>query len=301
MPVKTSYSLFVTISVILWGSVYPTVKHLIIEGVPPFTIVYLRILFSLLIAAALMWAGGERPRLQELKNNFGPLLALALFGVIFFQGFMAIGMQNTQAGKSTLINSLNPAMIVILAHFVLKESLSLRQIIGVIVSLGGVILCVIGDPNFNIQSLSFMAGDLMFVGTALCWTIYTILSRRYGSRISFQATLFWMYLLAFLLTLPLSIFSFNQVALISPAQWFYVIYLGILPGGLCFYAWNRGLAVIGATTCGMINSLLPISAIAISTLWLREQLSALQLVGGVLVILGVWQGIQKGKQEGFHG
>ncbi|MCL1906184.1 MAG: DMT family transporter [Clostridiales bacterium] len=295
MPAKTLHTILVFISVILWGSVYPVVRNLVTEGVPPYMIAYLRICFSLLTSLALLLASGEKPRLKEVKNSFWPLLAMALSGVVFFQGLLSLGMQYTQAGKSTLINAVNPAIIVILAHFLLKEPLSFRQVAGVAVSLAGVIICLTGDPSFNIRSLDFIAGDLMFVGTAFCWSFYTILGRRYGCGISYKATLFWVYFLAFLLILPFFVSSFVQLAQITPGQWLYLLYLGSLPGGVCFYFWNRSLPVIGTATCGMINSLLPVSAIVISTLWLQEQLNLLQLSGGALVILGVWQGIKKAK------
>lgn len=294
MQLKARYTILVIITVICWGSAYPVVKHLVTEGLPPFLVSYLRLLVSLLAATALLLAGGERPHLAELKSNFGPLLAMALTGGVLFYGFMALGMQYTQAGKSTLINSMNPAIIVLLAHFILKEPLGWRRIAGVIVSLGGVVLSVAGGRSFDIRAMQFVAGDLMFVGTALCWSTYTIVSRIYGRRISYRATLFWMFLLACLAALPFAVPTFGQLSQLTLSQWLWLLYLGVFPGGICFYIWNRGLVVIGTATCGMINSLLPVSAIVISILWLGEGLSWLQILGGALVILGVWQGIQKG-------
>ncbi len=189
----------VWLAVFFWGSASPVVRYLVLQGLDPYLISFLRIILTLFFATLFLCFGKERPRLATLKADFRPLLAMAFFGVAAFYWLLCTGLQHTQAGKGTLINALNPALIVLIAHFTFKEELGRRRILGVTAAFAGVILNVVGAADFNSQSFSFVSGDLMFVGTAVCWAAYATLNRQYGQHLPYREALFWIFLLAGLL------------------------------------------------------------------------------------------------------
>lgn len=285
--------ILVALAVIFWGSASPAVRYLVLQGLDPYVVSFLRILFTFLFAALFLLGQGERPCLSDLKRDFWPLLAMAFTGVAAFYWFMCTGLQYTQAGKSTLINAIDPSLILLIAHVAFKEKLGRRQVVGMIAACCGVILSVAGAADFDIRSFHFVSGDLMFVGTACCWSVYATINRIWGRRLSYRQTLFWIFLLACLLYLPVLLPRLPLLAGISGGQWLLLLYMGLLPGAAGFYIWNRQVQELGMGVCGIINSFLPISAVLISALWLKETLTPLQITGAALVAAGVWQGVNK--------
>lgn len=283
----------VWLAVFFWGSAAPVVRYLILDGMDADLVSFLRIALTLCFATLFLLSGKARPRLSTLKTDFWPLLAMAFTGVAAFYWLLCTGLQHTQAGKGTLINAINPALIMLIAHFAFKEALGRRRILEMAATFTGVLLSVIGAADFSLHSFRLVSYDLMFVGTALCWSLYATINRRYGQHISYREALFWIFLLAGLLYTPVVVTRLGQLAEITAGQWLLLLYMGLCPGCISLYIWNIQVQELGMCSCGLINSFLPIAAVLISAIWLKETLTLVQLIGAALVVSGVWLGANK--------
>ncbi|MDO4582058.1 MAG: EamA family transporter [Bacillota bacterium] len=285
------YILMVLGTVIIWGSAYPAVRFLILDGVDPYLITCLRVLFSLVFAGCSVAAHRELPDLPAFRAHALPFTLMGLIGSAAFLLLMNLGLEHCEAGKSSLIVGCNPVYIVLMSYFFLKEPLGKRKLIGIIIAAAGVCLTVSGADILAGRQIRFYPPDLILLLAGLFWAAYTIINRHYGHYLSYYQGLFWMFAVSTVAISPLLIARFDMLAELTARQWFWSAYLGVVPGGLGYLLWNRGLNTIGASVCGMLNCFLPVSSILLSMIFLNESLVWLQLIGGALVIFGVWQGL----------
>lgn len=284
-------------AVISWGSSYPVVRYLVQGGMHPYLVAFSRTLISFALITVIAARQETGFGWALYKKDWRLLTLLGLTGIFGFHWFMNVGLQYTQAGKSTLINGINPVLIVLLAALVLKEPLTKGRIWGMIISFSGLILVVTGNGQTLGEHLSFVPADLLFLCTACCWSVYSITNRILAPRLAGWTILFWAFALGTLLLFPWSIPHLADLARVSLDQWLWLLYLGIIPACVGYYFWFVGIAKLGAGTGGLINTFLPLSAIIISALWLGENLQPLQYGGGVLLIAGVWLALRAGMRR----
>ena len=159
----------------------------------------------------------------------------------------------------------------------------------------GVGFTLIGGDIVAGQPIRFYSSDLILFLAGLLWAVYTLLSRKFGHRLDYFQGLFMMFALSTLLILPLFISLWQEFLALSAKQIFWALWCGFVPGGLGYLLWNRGVNVLGASTCGMLNSFLAVFSTIFSIIFLHESMVWLQLVGGALVVLGVTQGINNSR------
>jgi len=291
---KYKYFIFIFLVVLASGTGTPVIKMLVADGIDPFFVSFSMIIMPLIFCLFWMFfVSKEKPHLKDFRIHFGSLFAMGLIGVAGLWALMALSLQHTAAGKSTLIHSFNPIIIVLLSHFFLKEALGWRRIVGIAAACVGLIFCITGSDLAYLRDFSLNPWDLAFLGTGTCFAVYTILIRKYGHFLSYIQTFFWILVASTFLFIPFIISRFDIISQLTFRQCVYLLYLGLVPGAICTLLWNKCVNIAGAAVSGIINSFYPVSAIILSAIWFGERLTWLQYLGALLVICGIWQGINK--------
>lgn len=106
-------------------------------------VVFVLILFQLMVAGAVLLFNKES---FSFATDWKALLVAAIAGIVLGFGVLALGRAfanpNSQAGVVTLILNLNFILVSVLAFFFLQETLALKQIIGMIIVVGGLLLVI---------------------------------------------------------------------------------------------------------------------------------------------------------------
>lgn len=221
--------------------------------------------------------------------------AMGVTGVFAFTTVLYLALHWTTASNASLINAVGPLITMIMASLFLSEALSSRSITGAVISLAGVVLIITQASIKNILSLQFNLGDLLALAAVFLWSVYSLLARRATRTLSaFTVTAFSTWI-ALPLLYPAS-FMELQAAPRMPG-WnvvLAVIYIGIFPSFLAFYAWNEGVRRLGPGRAMAFYNLLPVFGVLLGVLFLGEALSWSHIAGGVMVILGgVLAAVQK--------
>lgn len=285
------YYAMVCFTVMLWGTVYPAVRYITLTGVDAYLLACLRVVFSFIFATVMLIVSRQKPNFPVFRKNFLPFTAMGLFGSAGFYILMTLGVNYTDAGKSSLIVGCNPIYIVIFSYFLLKEPLSRRKLFGVIIAIVGVVFSVIGADVVSGQTIVFRPADMILLFAGFFWAAYSLINRHYGHHLSYQQGFFWIFATSTVMVLPILIPRLPLLLELNANQLFWIVYCGFVPGGLGYYMWNKGLNVLGASICGMFNSFLPVWSILISFIFLDESMVWLQMLGGAVVVLGVFMGV----------
>ncbi|MGW8266262.1 MAG: DMT family transporter [Longimicrobiales bacterium] len=287
LPGEGSADLGLLLMAMIWGVNFPVIKGALLQ-IPPLAFNALRfppaaftVFLLLRIRGGVSW-----PERRDVPAVIG----LGILGNVVYQGFFIFGMDGTLAGNASILLATIPIWTLLLSTLLRQEQPRPLVWIGIIATLGGMVMVVVGG-NLSIEiRRSAMRGDFLMVGAAMTWATYTVSSRhlvqRYGSTLVAAWTL-WVGTLGLVL---LGVPSLLEVRMdrVTPAAWVGVAYAGILAIGLAYVLWNRGIKTIGSSRTAAYQNLVPVVALLVAWIWLREVPTALQISGAGIVLAGVY-------------
>jgi drug/metabolite transporter (DMT)-like permease len=273
--------------VLIWGSNFVVMK-ITFDALHPFAFNVVRLsLAAVILILALWWKEGWQ---SIPKRDWLKLIGLGLLGNTFYQIPFVAGLNLTTAGNSALLIATIPVWSALLARVLGWERITPRMWLGIFLSFLGVILVTVASPNgFSLNSSGFL-GDLLTLVAAVCWAGYTVFSKdllkRYSPlRVSTLALLPGVTGL-WLVSLP-SVLQTDWSAL-SPGVWTAVLYSGVFPIAVAYVIWATGVQRAGAARTAVYNNLVPVVTFLLAYLVLSQPMAPLQLLGGAVVLVGVW-------------
>lgn len=286
--------LFLVLANLFWAGNYVFGEYLV-EEMSPLQMTLSRWLIAVFFLVPLAhWI--ERPNWRNVWKEWKTLFILALLGVISYNFLLYEALQYTTSLNAALVNSINPAVIVLFSVLFLKEKLSIKNGIGLFVSLLGVLLVLTKGQLHLIIHNTYNQGDLLMLIAILVWTIYSIIGRKTKEIPPIAATSISV-IFALLIMLPMVVvsgsdfnFELSQHAIIG------IVYMGIFPSVGSFIFWNMSLRQIDASKAGIYLNLITVFT-AIFSLLLGNPITFVQVIGGLFVFIGVYLTSAKGKKE----
>ena len=270
-----------------WGSAFGITKHVLGE-LPPLTISAIRFLSAgLLMAAWAAWRGEWDAK--PLRTNWLGLTILGASGVLGYNFFFATGMQYTSAINGALVIVINPVGTALISVLFLGERGSRRLLMGVLLSMAGVLTVITRGDWTALQKLSFNHGEILLLGAVASWILYTTLIKVVMRKVKpLMATTLSTLLGAVMLGMAsLSESGWAKLAAVSLQTKFELVYLAIFPSFFAFLLFNLGVKEIGASKASAYINLMPVNAVLIAALFYGESVTAVQLAGMTLVMSGV--------------
>jgi drug/metabolite transporter (DMT)-like permease len=278
---------FLILATLFWAGNF-TFGRVLSEALPPFGINLIRwsIACVLLVPLALAREG----RIVRPAPGLWPaLLVMSVAGVLLFQALVYLSLQFTTSVNAALIAATTPIMTLLIAAAVGADSLTGRRVIGAVLSLGGVAWIVSRGSLGALLGLSVNRGDLIMVLAAFLWAVYTVLSQRVLRTLSPLAMTTTTALLAlpFLALIGGYELWTQPIGAITPITVLGLLYVGIVASVAAFLCWNAGIGGVGAARGAVFLNLIPLFTASMAVPLLGERLGAAQLLGGLLIVLGV--------------
>jgi drug/metabolite transporter (DMT)-like permease len=269
---------------VLWGCNYPISAYLL-QGFSPIFLSTVRICFTslFLLIVAMVHKGIRRPTSSEWKL----LLGAGIFGTLINQTFYFTGLNHTTPANASLIIALAPIATIFLERIILKVKFTMKKSTGALISLMGV-FSIIGVAG---GSIGISWGDLNIVVAMLCLSISLLFIRALSKTMNTYIITIYATVLGSVLMIPAAgvegIVS-GTVISHSVIMWFLLISAGILAQGIAGFWWNKGVSEVGAGTASMFMNIQPFVAILASHFILGDPILVSQILGGILVLLGVF-------------
>lgn len=253
--------------------------------VSPVTLLFLRMTLSLPFFLAIgWWLRKQEPRLTP--RDWGAVVGLGFLGYYAASFLDFVGLQWVGAGVGRLILYLFPTLVVLLSFLFLKKTPGVREVLALVLSYAGIALVL--SNQIAAESRLFALGAALVFASALCYAVYLVAGSQMVKRIgSMRFTAYSTAVatvpavLQFVLLEPMS-------ALDLPASvWGYAIILATVSTVLPLFLQAEALNRIGANHFALIGAVGPVSVAITSALGLDEPFTAVQALGGALVIFGV--------------
>ena len=255
--------------------------------VSPVTLLFLRMAISLpFFLAVAWWLRGDEPRLSAL--DWTKIAALGFIGYYAASFLDFIGLQYVGAGVGRLILYLYPTLVLLISFLFLHRRPTRRQLAALVITYAGVALILSSQAHGGAQGKLFMLGALFVFASSLFYATYLVAGGELVKRVGSMR--FTAYTMA-VATLP-AVVQFCAIeplsALDLPGKvWLYAILLGTFTTVLPLFIQAEALRRIGAPEFALIGALGPVSVAITSALGLDERFTAVQALGGALVIFGV--------------
>jgi drug/metabolite transporter (DMT)-like permease len=276
------------LTTILWGA-GPVAGKVALAGIPTITLGALRFVLSALILLAA--ASGRIASWRTLsRQDVGMLLLLGGLGIFVnhLLFFYALGLAPA-SHASIIAPTTSPIWTILMAVWLAQERVGRSQIVGIALCMGGVVL-VVQPTGGTGEAAAVLLGDLLFLLAGLTWGIYSSLCKVAMRRMSTESVLAYAMGLGGLALCPLALAERPWATLpaASVASWAGLLYLAVANTVLAFSWWNLGIQRVGAGRTATFSNLVPVFGVAIAALVLGERLTAAQLAGGGLCLVGVW-------------
>jgi drug/metabolite transporter (DMT)-like permease len=214
-----------------------------------------------------------------------PLLAGAgLFGVTFYFFCENNGIALVTVSEASITIGSIP-IITLLAERIsgMVKRIALRRVLGAVLSIVGV--CLVAGTSFTVSGN--LLGYLYMGGAALCWVVYSFLTRPLFERCSQIHIVFWQSVFGFLGFIPFALAEHSRWIMPGPTVMIHTVFLGICCSAIAYWLYARSLQVLGVAISAIFINFIPVITAIAGFFFLGDRLHPIQWAGAVLVIVGV--------------
>ncbi len=279
--------MLLTLTVLFWAGNFVLGRG-IRDLIPPVSLNFWRWVGALIILLPL-----AVPRIQRqwplVVHHWKYLALMSVPAIAIFNAFIYLALQTTTATNTVLVNAMIPVFIGLMSWLAYNETMGPQQIVGVMISLAGLLFIVSRGHLGNLARLGFSSGDLWTLAAGMAWAFYSVMLRKRPIQMDPIAFLTAIVALGLLVMLP---FYFWELSIhggfnLSKTTLGSIAYVCVFPSVLSFIFWNRGVAMVGANRAGIFFHLMPVFSILLAFIFLNEQPRLFHLTGVILIFTGI--------------
>jgi len=279
--------LLLALAALMWGG-NAVAGRLAVGEVSPMALTCLRWVIVIAVMLPFVW----RRMVAEwaiLKTGWRIIILSGIFGFTAFNALFYTAAHYTTAVNLTLFQGAIPILVLIASVLFLGIRVVPMQILGMIVTIGGVVLISVKGDMEILRTLALNIGDVFTLIACVFYAAYTLGLRRkppVSGLVFFTA----LAVVAFVTSVPLLVMEIAQgnVQWPTPKGWLIMLYIGLLPSLLAQVFFIRGVELMGPARAGVFVNLVPVFGALLAVLLLGEPFAAYHAIGLAFVLGGIW-------------
>ncbi|CAM4157843.1 membrane protein [Bacillus manliponensis] len=274
--------LLVTV-VIIWGTNYTIGKYGIVElSVIDFTALRVAVAAPLLLLLTFY----IEKSLRIDKRDIFRLIVVSIVGITLYQTLFMETIKYTSATNASLLISISPIFTAVFVILLKQETFSVRKGIGSLFACVGAALVLLSGTSLS----NSLYGNVIGLVTSICWGIYPVLAAPLMKKYSALRVTAWSTAIA---AVPLMIMSGPSILQVpfhieQSSTWFSLAYSIFFVTVYGLVVWYIGVQKIGASHTMVYMYVTPFVAVVFAAMWAKEHVSLQQLIGGLIIFLGLW-------------
>lgn len=266
------------------------INYLVVKGVSPQYIeptgfVLLRATGAMLIFWVISFF---TPKEKIDKKDWGRIVLGGLFGVALNQTLFFNGLVLTTPVNAALIMTSNPIFVLIVATFMLREKLSTRKIIGIVLGLVGAVF-LIKLQEVKKDATNPTLGNLLVLINALSYGMYLIVIKPIMAKYNPITVIKWVFTIGAVMVLPFGLTQFMETNTAMPFDaWMRIGYVVIFTTFLAYLFNIFALKNVNASVVSSFIYLQPITTAILSFFFIGETLNLIQVFCGLTIFVGVY-------------
>ena len=281
-------AIYLVCATLFWAGNFIVGKTASINEIPPISLNFYRWLVAWLILLPFTFRELIKKK-NYILNNIGLFIVLGITAVTIFNSALFYSLKFTQVISGVLMISTVPVMIIFISSLLKIEKTNFFQIIGVGLSLTGVLFIITKADIGLLKNLDFNRGDLIMIIAMLSWATYSALLKKKKYELSQISLLQVVISFGVIFLIPLYFIDMNMGNSIKLEKPFFLIltYVVLFPGLASFFFWIKGVALIGANRSGVFLHLMPIFGAVMAMIIFDEKFMFYHLIGAVFILMGI--------------
>jgi drug/metabolite transporter (DMT)-like permease len=249
------------------------------------------IMLRLLGATSIFWLIGlfaPKEKIERgdfLKIIFASILGMCINMLAFFRG-----LELSTPINSGVIITLSPVLVLILSYFFLKEKITIKKILGILIGFSGAVFLILNSSKTGINAPNIPLGNSFFLLNASAYAGYLIIVKPLTRKYNIFTLMKWLFLIGLILSTPITFNQFIEVKW-TELPWFAIWRMGYVVIGTTFltYLFNiYALKKLSPTTVGSFIYLQPIITILFALITANDTLDTTKILSCILVFIGVY-------------
>ena len=280
--------LLLFLTTLFWSGNFIVGKAASIYEIPPFSLNFYRWLFAWLILFPFTYKEIIKKK-DYIMNNVGFFIILGITSITIFNSIVYYSLNFTQVISGVLMISTIPVMIIFISSLLKIEKTNVFQIIGVILSLTGVVFIITKADIEILKTLNFNKGDITMVVAMFSWATYSALLKKKKYELSQISLLEVVITFGLVFLIPIYFIEMNMGYLIKLGKPFYLTltYVVLFPGLCSFFFWIKGISIIGANRSGIFLHLMPIFGAVMAMIIFGEKFMFYHFLGAIFIFSGI--------------
>jgi Predicted permease, DMT superfamily len=276
------------LTTIFWAGAFIAAK-LSVPFIPAFTLTFLRFsIASIILFFVIIY---KEKQIYKLKKKDIPVfLFTGIIGMFGYHILFFTALKYTTAINSSIIGASNPIITTILCIIFLKDKITYKRFLGIVLSFIGVFLTITNANLSAISNIDFNKGDLLMLIAVLFWAAYSVYSKKVMPNYSPITLTFYSFLFCTIFLIPFVAYE-NPIKFISKVPYYSyiaVIYMSIFPSVIGYLVQQMAIKEIGPSKTSIFINLVPVFSIILSVLILGETATVIKLFTTFLIIVGVY-------------
>lgn len=251
----------------------------------PITIIILRLIIASILLSIIAISTKRNFSLNLKSHSWIFMLSLV---AVFHLWIQVTGLQFTTAANTGWIIGTAPIFMAIMGLIFFKEKITLLGFFGIVLAILG-LLMLIGKGNITNIGLIENKGDLLVLGSAFTWGVYSTVNKKISLSYSPLMTILYLFLMMAIIIIP---FNLNQETIasiinLSLLGWLMVLFLGLFCSGVSYVIWAQALRDMESAKVGAFLYLEPLVTVFAAWVFLSEEITFLMIISGLLITLGV--------------
>jgi drug/metabolite transporter (DMT)-like permease len=256
--------------------------------VSPMLLLFLRWGLAMVVII-LIYHKDMRTHLPIMRRHWRWTLMMGGVGMTGFNALIYTAAHSTTAINLGVIQGTMPGMILLGSFLIFGTKINLKQSLGLLVTLVGVVVVVSGGSPVTMMGMSFNFGDILMLVACVFYSGYAI-GLRNRPQIPSTALIGFFSIAAFITSIPMLAIEAVSTGVLMPSTegWVVVLYAAAVPSFLSQVFFTRGVDLIGPGPAGLYTNLVPVYGAILAVFLLSESLEIFHLVALSLVFGGIY-------------
>lgn len=272
----------------LWSTSFVVTK-LAYATFPPLTLGVCRFLIASAALTAFLFS--RRRFMVPSKKDLLRLSLSGFLGITLYFGMENIGVKMTSASNAALIVASYPAITLLMERVVYGTVISPRKWFGIALAIAGVYL--VSTSGASGEEEGALWGNIILAATGLVWAVYNFVTRSVVNKYPAEIVSFYQTIAGTAAFLPFVFLEMHEWQTPTASSWAALLYLGVLCSVAAFVLYNNSLRCLSAGTAVTLMNLVPVLGVTLSVVVLGEPVYSSQILGGIIVIIGVFISVRK--------
>ena len=281
-------------AILCWSSI-ATITKLLLGSLDSMQITFISSAIALLVLIIVNIIKGNMKLIKQYKPiEYLKMAGIGSLGIFVNHLFLYMGIDRMEASQAFIINYLWPIMSVVFGCIILKERMTLRKGIAIVLSFVGIIIVT---ANGNLLSIGedTLIGALFCVTNAVAYGLFAILNKKKNYNQLFAMMIY--YLSATIICFVYILFAGSNLA-VNGLQFAGLVWMGIFTNAFAFLAWALALKIGDTAKVSNLAYITPFLSLVWTTIILGEPFNVNSLIGLGVIMLGIFIQIKDKKKEG---